>query len=76
MKIKDTIKIPLTICNIGRISFSETLEILSSILDEMSLDLSVKKYSYSCLKRFFCASSERSRNIAALNFLDNFSKIV
>ena len=36
MKMKETMKIPLNICNIGFINFSETLEILSKIFEDKS----------------------------------------
>ena len=45
MKIKETMKIPLTICNMGLINFSETLEILSNIFEDKSWLLSVRKKS-------------------------------
>ena len=45
INIKNTMKIPLTICSIGLINFSETLEILSKIFDDKSSLLSVRKKS-------------------------------
>ncbi len=38
-------KIPLNICSMGLINFSETLEILSKIFDDKSWLLSVRKKS-------------------------------
>ena len=45
IKIKETMKKPLTICSIGLINFSETLDILSRIFEDKSSLLSVRKNS-------------------------------
>ena len=51
----------------GRINFSDTLEIFRRIFEEISFLLALIKYSYFCNKIFLCAISDRSLHIEAFS---------